>query len=134
MAEYIFKKLIQEQGLLNQFKVNSAATSKEEIDHDIYPPAKKCLSKHGVSFGVHHAKQITTQDVVYYDYIIAMEQYNIKNLEKMFGPSNKFSLLLDFTNKKNKDISDPWYSGDFETAYKEIETGCKALLKALEQK
>ena len=134
MAEFILKKLILEKGLSSQFIVDSAATSTEEIGNDVYPPAKQCLSEHNVICGVHHAKQITMQDVAYYDYIIAMEQYNINNLEKMFGPSNKFSLLLDFTKKKNKDISDPWYSGDFETAYKEIETGCKALLKALEKK
>ena len=130
MAEYIFKKLIKEKGLLNQFQVDSAATSREEIGNDIYPPAKKCLAKHGVDFGVHHAKQITATDLTHYDYIIAMEDYNIRNLQRMFGNSSKYSLLLDYTNKPGN-ISDPWYSGDFETAYKEIEMGCKGLLEQL---
>ena len=127
MAEYIFKKLIQEQGILEQFKVDSAATSREEIGNDIYPPAKKCLNKHGIPFGKHHARQITDTDLAYYDYIIAMEDYNIKNLQRMFGDSDKYSLLLDYTNTVGN-ISDPWYSGDFETAYKEIELGCRGLL------
>ena len=134
MAELIFKRLVLDKGEAGQFIVDSAATSTEEIGNDIYPPAKECLSSHGIKFGVHHAKQITREDLIYYDHIIAMEQYNIDNLIKLLGESKKYSLLLDSTKRKKKDISDPWYSGDFETAYKEIETGCKALLKALEQK
>ena len=132
MAEYIFKKLIQEQGLLDQFKVDSAATSREEIGNNIYPPAKKCLSKHEIPFGIHHARQITESDLSYYDYIIAMEDYNIKNLQWMFGDSDKYSLLLDYTNTPGN-ISDPWYSGDFETAYKEIKLGCTSLLDKIKQ-
>ena len=127
MAEYIFKNLIEKQGLLDQFEVGSAATSREEIGNDIYPPAKKCLNAHGVPFGVHHARQMTESDLTYYDYVIAMEDYNIKNLQRMFGNSDKYSLLLDYTNIPGN-ISDPWYSGDFETAFKEIELGCIGLL------
>ena len=130
MAEYVFKKLIQDQGLLDKFEVASAATSREEIGNDIYPPAKKCLTKHGVPFTKHSAKQITKSDLEYYDYIIAMEDYNVKNLQRMFGDADKYSLLLDYTETPG-DISDPWYSGDFETAFKEIEMGCKGFLEKL---
>ena len=132
MAEYIFKDMVKEAGLESEFEIHSAATSREEIGNDIYLPAKKCLSTHGVPFGTHHARQITESDLVYYDYIIAMEDYNIKNLQRMFGDSDKYSLLLDYTNEHGN-ISDPWYSGDFETSYKEIELGCRGLLDKIKQ-
>ena len=130
MAEYVFKKLIQDQGLLDKFEVASAATSREEIGNDIYPPAKNCLTKHGVPFTKHSAKQVTKSDLEYYDYIIAMEDYNVKNLQRMFGDDEKYSLLLDYTEIPG-DISDPWYSGDFETAFKEIEMGCRGFLEKI---
>ena len=133
MAEYIFKKLIKEQGLLNQFQVDSAATSREEIGNDIYPPAKKCLAKHGVDFGVHHAKQITATDLTHYDYIIAMERFNLTNLERLLGPYDKYHLLLDFTDEPGN-IADPWYSGEFELAYSQIVKGCEGLLKKLQSR
>ena len=133
MAEYIFKKLIEEQGLYGQFKVDSAATSKEEIGNDIYPPAKECLRNHRVPFGKHHARQITKSDLETYDYIIAMEGYNIRNLERLLGPSEKYSLLLDYTDLKG-DIADPWYSGEFETTFNQIEEGCKGLLSKIATK
>ena len=130
MAEYIFKKLIKDAGIEESFEVDSAATSREEIGNDIYPPAKKCLKEHGIPFDVHSARQITKQDVEYYDYIIAMEDYNINNLERKFGQSYKFKRLLDFTDTP-RNISDPWYTGDFETAYAEIEKGCRAFLEEI---
>ena len=110
------------------FEIDSAATSNEEIGNDIYPPAKRCLTAHGVPFDRHRARRITKQDVEYFDYIIAMEQYNIVNMERFLGPSEKFTLLLDYTDRPGN-ISDPWYSGDFETAYREIEAGCKGFLE-----
>lgn len=130
MAEYIFKKLIKDAEIEESFEVDSAATSREEIGNDIYPPAMRCLIKHGIPFDVHSARQITKQDVDYYDYIIAMEDYNIKNLERMFGQSYKFKRLLDFTDTPGN-ISDPWYTGDFETTYAEIEKGCRAFLEKM---
>lgn len=130
MAEFILKKLVKEQGIEDNFKIDSAATSREEIGNDIYPPAKRCLAGHNVPFERHSARQVTKQDIAYYDYIIAMEEYNIGNLSRMFGPSYRFKLLLDFTDCPG-DISDPWYSGDFEKAYSEIEEGCIAFLKRI---
>ena len=132
MAEFVFKKLIKDAGIEESFDVDSAATSREEIGNDVYPPAKKCLMEHKVPFEIHSARQITKQDVDYYDYIIAMEDYNINNLERMFGQSYKFKRLLDFTDTP-ENISDPWYTGNFETAYAEIEKGCKALLAKLDR-
>lgn len=130
MAEFIFKKMIGEKGLDAEFEVSSAATSREELYNDMYPPAKRCLDAHGVEYSPRHARQIDKSDLEYYDYIVAMEEYNIRNLNRLLGPSKKYSLLLDYTGSAG-DIDDPWYSGDFETCYKEIVEGCKALLEAL---
>ena len=128
MAEYILKNMTAALGVQNSYRIDSAATSREEIGNDIYPPAKKCLTGHGVPFTSRHARQITKQDLAYYDYIIAMEEYNIRNLQRLLGPSEKYSLLLDYTETPGN-ISDPWYSGDFETVYQEIELGCRGFLK-----
>lgn len=127
MAEFILKSVVKAKGLQDQYIINSAATSREEIGNDIYPPAKKCLNGHGIPFDAHSARQITKADLEYYDYIIAMEECNIKNLRRMIGDSGKYSLLLDYTNTPG-DISDPWYSGNFEIVYKEIEMGCRGFL------
>lgn len=130
MAEFIFKQLIKEKSLETNFEIDSAATSTEEIGNDIYPPAKECLRKHNISFTKHFSRQITKRDLSYYDYIIAMEDYNISNLRRIIGESDKYSLLLDYADNPGN-ISDPWYSGDFETAYNEIIIGCRGLLDKL---
>lgn len=128
MAEFILKKLVKDNNLEDKFKIDSAATSTEEIGNDIYPPAKECLLKHNVPFKRHSARQVTKSDLEYYDYIIAMEEYNIRNLQRLVGDSNKYSLLLDYADT-NGNISDPWYSGDFETAYREILKGCNGFIE-----
>lgn len=133
MAEFILKKLVQDEGLFNNFEIDSAATSREEIGNDIYPPAKQCLLKHNIPFKRHYARQIAKDDLDYYDYIIAMEDYNIDNLRRTVGDSSKYSLLLDYTENP-KGISDPWYTGDFETAYKEITEGCKDFIDFINKK
>lgn len=124
------KKLVKDKGLEDKFEIASAATSTEEIGNDIYPPAKTCLSAHGIPYTLHASTRIKESDLSYYDYIIAMEDYNIQNLKRVVGDSDKYSLLLDYTDTPGN-ISDPWYSGDFETAYIEIERGCKGLLKTI---
>ena len=130
MAEFIMKKLVKDKGLEEKFEIASAATSTEEIGNDIYPPAKSCLSAHGIPYTLHASTRIKESDLSYYDCIIAMEDYNIQNLRRVVGESDKYSLLLDYTDTPGN-ISDPWYSGDFETAYTEIDKGCKGLLKAI---
>lgn len=130
MAEFILKKLVKDKGLEKDFEISSSATSREEIGNDIYPPAKACLKSHNIPFERHMARQITKQDLSYYDYIIAMEDYNITNLKRVVGDCNKYSLLKDYTDIKGN-IVDPWYTGDFETSYNEILQGCLCFLDKL---
>ncbi len=130
MAEYIFKKMLSERNLSDRFEVSSAATSREEIGNGVYPPAKRKLNSVGISCDGHHARQVTKSDYDYYDYLIVMEQYNIRNLLRIIGSdsSHKVHKLLEFAGS-NADIDDPWYTGDFETAYREIVEGLEGFLE-----
>ena len=138
MAEFIFKTIIAEAGLENEFIVDSAATSTEEIwngiGNPVYPPAKQKLNEHGISCKGKRARQITKEDASKYDLLIAMDTRNIKNMERVFGKDakHKTHLLLEYTGDA-RSISYPWYSNDFDKAYNEIEQGCKALFKSLQR-
>ena len=132
MAEFIMKNLIAERGLQEVITVASAATSREEIGNPVYPPARKELAKHGISCDGHHARQMTREDGACYDYIVGMEQLNISYMQRILGREywDRIHLLMDFTDHP-EDIDDPWYTGDFEGVYKQIEKGCLGLLEHL---
>ena len=136
MAEFIFKKLLSEKELLKDFYVNSSATSTEEIwngiGNPVYPPAREELLKHGISCDGKRAVQLRKEDYHKYDMLICMDSRNLRNALAILGgdPEKKIVRLMDLTSKGG-DVADPWYSGDFGTAYRDIETGCKALLEKL---
>ena len=139
MAEFIFKKMLSEKGISGNFVVASSATSTEEIWGDrgnpVYPPAKKELLKHGISCDGKRAVQLKKSDYDKYDYFIAMDSMNVRNIMRIFGSDKegKVSKLLDHTNEKG-DVADPWYTGKFDVTYSDIEKGCRALLKELTDK
>ncbi len=134
MAEMIMRHMVAEASIECQqsILIDSCATSREEIGNDIYPPAKRCLSAHGVPFSRHAARQITREDYQTFDMILCMEDYNIRNLRRVLGeeimqqdaqlPQPKIRRLL------SHDVADPWYTGDFETTYQDLIEGCRALL------
>ncbi len=132
MCEYIFKDMVRKLGVSCDFEIASAATSREEIGCDIYPPAKKLLKSKGIPFDTHHARQVTAEDYDKYDHLIIMERYNYINLCRIIkdDPEGKIAPLLYFAGVQG-DIADPWYSGDFEQAYEDIVKGCEGLLKYL---
>ena len=134
MAEFVFRDMVERRGLSQRFEVASAATSAEEIGNPVYPPARQELARHGISCKGKTARRMTAADYETYDYLIAMEQYNIRNMLRILGddPAGKIHRLLDFTPRP-RDIDDPWYSGDFGKTYAEICEGCEALLEALLQ-
>ena len=127
MAEYICKKMAADRGLSSEMEISSAATSREEIGNGVYPPARRKLNSVGISCDGHHARQVTKADYDHYDYLIVMEQYNIRNLIRIIGsdPERKVYKLLDFAGS-SADIDDPWYTGDFDTTYNEIVEGLEA--------
>ena len=134
MAEYIMKDIVKNKGLEECFEIASAATSSEEIGNGIYPPAKRKLREHGIFADGHHARRMERRDYQHYDFLVAMEQYNVRNMMRILSddPQKKIHLLLDFTSRPG-DIDDPWYTDDFDTAYDQISTGCNAFFAYLKK-
>ena len=132
MAEFVMKKLIAEAGLGEQFEIASAATSTEEIGNPVYPPARRKLAEHGIGCEGKTARQMTRHDYAYYDYIIAMDRNNLRNLKRMLGEDteHKISLLMDYTHHPG-DVADPWYTGDFEATWQDVSEGCQGVLTYL---
>lgn len=136
MAEFVFKKLAAEQGRADEFFVASSATSTEEIwngvGNPVYLPAKAVLYKHGISCEGKRAVQLKKSDYDKYDMFIGMDTANIRNMNRIFGgdPEDKIYKLMTFVGS-GADVSDPWYSRDFDTAYNDILRGCTALIEKI---
>jgi protein-tyrosine phosphatase len=132
MAEFVFQDMIRKQGLTDCFQVESAATSREEIGNPVHPGTRRKLKQEGIPMWDHRAMQMTKKDYEEYDYIIAMERYNVRNIERITGKDTegKIHLLLEYTDRPG-DIADPWYTGNFDETYRDIVEGCKALLDHL---
>ncbi len=132
MSEYIFKDMVKKRGIADDFHIESAAHSSEEIGNPVYPPARRELAKHGISCNDKRARQLRKDDYDKWDYIIGMERLNLGYMLRILGddPEGKVSLLMDFTDTP-EDIADPWYTGDFEGVYEQIVRGCEGLLKTL---
>jgi protein-tyrosine phosphatase len=135
MAEFVMKDLVKKANVSQQFKIASAATSREELGNPVYPPARQELAKHGIGCSGKTARQITKEDYEYYDYIVAMDYSNVRNLERMLGPDteHKISMLLDYTNHPGQ-VADPWYTGDFGATWNDVLEGCQGLLKQILEK
>lgn len=125
MAMFIMKKMVKDKGLENDFLIESAATSTEEIGNDMYPPAKRKLSEKNIPFIAHRARQIGFDEYDEWDYIFCMDGNNMRNLRHIIcaDPKQKIYKLLD-----TKDVADPWYTRDFEQAYQDIYKGCEMWL------
>ena len=133
MAEFTMKKLVADAGLSGNFLIASSATSTEELGNPVYPPARAELAKHGIGCAGKTAVQLRKSDYGKYDYFIGMDTANIRNMNRIFGSDSedKIYKLLTFAGRRD-DVSDPWYSRDFGTAYSDIEEGCKGLLSHLQ--
>ncbi len=132
MAEFVLKNMVRKAGRENDFLIESAATSREEIGNDIHYGTRTKLREMGIPFERRAARQITASDYNRYDYLIAMDDENLFYMNRIFGgdPEGKFKLLLEFAGKP-RDIADPWYTGNFDETYDDIDEGCRALLKCL---
>jgi protein-tyrosine phosphatase len=130
------------------FEIASAATSTEEIGNPVYPPARRMLERHGIDCRGKTARQMTLRDYEYYDYIVLMDRNNLRNLRWILPPAiyeresaggraadlrrphKKVSLLMDWTGN-SRDVADPWYTGDFEATWNDVNEGCRAMLTSL---
>lgn len=134
MAEFIMKDIVAKAGLSGEFEIASAATSTEEIGNPVYPPARRKLSEHGIDCSGKTARQLLRADYNNYDLLIGMDSANLRNMHRICGgdSSGKMHLLMDYSDRQG-DVADPWYSRDFDTAWQDIEAGCRGLLAHLRQ-
>ncbi len=135
MAEFVMKALTEKAGLASQFHIESAAASREELGNPVYPPARRKLAEHGISCAGHAARQLSKEDYGKYDLLISMDSSNLRDMRRICGgdPLGKMSLLMNHTARPG-DVADPWYTGDFESAWLDIEYGCQQLLTELSEK
>ena len=128
MAEFIFKALAQAKGI--QAEAESAAVSTEETGNPIYPPAQRNLRLHGIPFDPgKRARQVRRSDYDQFDRIICMDKSNLRLLRYIIpdDPDGKIHLMMSYTGS-NRDVADPWYTGDFERTYQDILAACEAML------
>lgn len=132
MALYYFKDLVQKRGLEGMFLLDSAATSTEEIGNGVHRGTREKLRQAGISCQGHRAKQMRRHDYDTYDYLIGMDDWNIRNMTRITGgdPDKKIYKLLEFAGS-SRDVADPWYTGDFEATWEDVTTGCNALLETI---
>lgn len=134
MCEFVMKDMVKKAGLAEHFLIESAATSSEEIwngvGNPVYPPAREELAKHGLSCEGKRARKLVEGDYEAYDYLIGMEDMNLRYMRQILGgdPDHKLWKLLSFAGLE-RGIADPWYTGDFRSTYKDVELGCRALLE-----
>ena len=132
MAEFLLRDMVNKQGRGGEFYIRSAATSTEEIGNPVHYGTRKKLAEHGISCEGKTAVQLTRGDYEKYDYIIAMDEMNIRNIMRIIksDPKHKVSLFLDFAGE-HRSIADPWYTGNFDETYNDVLKGCRALLASL---
>lgn len=132
MAEFVMKDMVKKAGLEDEFEIASAAVSSEELGNPVYPPARKKLAEHGISCAGKTARKMTAADYDYYDYLLCMDGSNLRWMHRICGGDSdgKMHLLLDFTTR-SRDVADPWYTGDFEATWRDVNSGCQGLLRHL---
>jgi len=133
MAEFIMKDMAAKAGLSGRFEIASAATSSEELGNPVYSPVRRKLSEHDIGCSGKTARRLQKGDYKNYDLLIGMDSANLSNMHRICGgdPSGKMSLLMDYTDHPG-DVADPWYTRDFERTWRDVEQGCRGLLKLLQ--
>lgn len=131
MAEFVMRDIIEKAGLNEKIHIASSATSREEIGNPVHPGTRKKLAEYGLSVDGKTAIQITKEDYKNYNYIIVMDSFNLRNLQRIIGSDieKKVYMLLDFAD--GGDIADPWYTGNFDRTYDDILKGCKGLFNKI---
>ena len=133
MAEFILKSMVKERGLEDRFYIESAAVSMEETGNPIYPPAQRCLNRHGIWFDPRkQARQVTRADYDRFDHIVCMDASNLRFIRWIIpdDPKGKIRLMMSYAGERCN-VADPWYTGDFEKTYQDLVKGCEAMLRGL---
>ena len=129
MAEYVMRHLVRERGLEAKVQADSAAATRDALGWPVHRGTQEVLSRHRIACGNHHSRLLTRADYDRYDLIVGMDTENLYDMRRILrrDPAGKIHLLLDWTDRP-RDVADPWYTRDFETTYKDVLSGCKALL------
>lgn len=131
MAEFVMKDIVQRNGRTDDYRIASAAVSDEETGNPVYPPVRQLLSRLGISCRDKRARRLTADDYREYDLIIAMDRSNLRCMKRMLPAMDKTHLMMEYAGQ-DRDVADPWYTGDFETCYRDILAGCQGLFTHLE--
>lgn len=132
-AQYIFQNLVNQMGCADRFVIDSAAATREEIGNPIYPPMASELRRRGVPLGTHRARQLTRAEYDNWDLIIGMDDENRSDMMRILGsdPEGKVHLLMEYTDRPNHRIEDPWWTDRYGVVFDDIADGCSGLLKNL---
>ena len=132
MAEFVMRDLVKKDNLEQDFQIESAATSTEEIGNPVYPPVRRMLSQYGIDCSGKRARQLLAGDYKTYDLLIGMDGANLRNMRRICGgdPAGKLHLLMDFTDRPGE-VADPWYTRDFDATWRDVSDGCQGLLDFL---
>ena len=135
MAQCVMQNMVNEAGLSDSFTIDSAATTNEEIGNPLYPPAHRKLQAEGVPIVPHRARRIQAGEGAGWDYIVVMDEENVRHLKRILGPENMGNVrkLMSYVGK-SRDVADPWYTGDFDSCYDDVVAGCEALLRQIGEK
>ena len=134
MAEFVMKDLVEKAGLEKKFHIESAATSTEEIVNPVYPPARRKLAEHGIDCAGKTARQLKRDDYERFDLLIGMDRANLRNMTRICGGDRlgKLRLLMEYAGQPDREVADPWYTGDFEATWRDVAAGCRGLLEQTE--
>ena len=132
MAEFVMKHLVREAGLADNILVESKALHRDEIDSDTHRGTREVLRAHGITFTKRSATLMTATDYDAFDCIVGMDTENMRDLARLTGgdPQGKVHRLLSYIGEE-RDVADPWYTGNFEVTYRDVNAGCRALLRTL---
>ncbi len=125
MGQYVLEDMVKKAGVADRFQIASVAVSREELGNPVYPPARRELGSHGIPCDGHRARQITQKDVDEYEHIYYMDRSNLRYLRQLFPGETKFKPFLD------RDVADPWYTGDFTQTWADIWEGCTRIMEEL---
>ena len=136
MAEFVMKDLVKKAGLEKKFHIESAATSTEEIGNPVYPPARRKLAEHGIDCAGKTARQLKRDDYERFDLLIGMDRANLRNMTRICGGDRlgKLRLLMEYAGQPDREVADPWYTGDFEATWRDVAAGCRGLLEQTEER
>lgn len=135
MAEFVMKDKVKKAGLSDEFRIDSKATSREEIGNDTHYGTKRILDREGITYSPRKAAQVTASDYDHYDLLVIMDEENRRGLMRIIGsdPEGKVHKLMEYAGE-SRDVADPWYTGDFDVTYDDVDRGCDGILKELTEK